>query len=52
MKTILDKVDPKYIECTTGICDHLYHNFNLILWFASIILMFVASKKYLIKQNN
>lgn len=50
MKTILDKVDYKYIECTTGICDHVYHNFNSILWVASIILMLVASKKYFNKH--
>jgi hypothetical protein len=51
MKTILDKVDPKYIECSTGICDHLYHNFNSILWIASIILILIASKKFLNKQR-
>ena len=25
MKTIFDKVDPKYLECGSGTCDHLEH---------------------------
>ena len=25
MKTIFDKIDPQYIECSTGICEHASH---------------------------
>lgn len=28
MKTIFDKVNPKYIDCATGICEHTSHTFN------------------------
>ena len=37
MKTIFDKVDPKYldhasagVECATGTCGHVSHSYNLI----------------------
>lgn len=28
MKTIFDKIDPKLIECTGGVCEHTSHQFN------------------------
>lgn len=28
MKTIFDKLDPKLIECTGGVCDHTSHQLN------------------------
>ena len=28
MKTIFDKIDPKYIECTGGMCEHTSHQMN------------------------
>lgn len=28
MKTILDKVDPKYLDCISGVCGHYIHTFN------------------------
>lgn len=31
MKTILDKIDPKYIECSVGTCEHVSHNGGIIL---------------------
>jgi len=28
MKTIFDKIDTKYIDCTTGACEHISHAYN------------------------
>lgn len=28
MKTIFDKIDTKYLDCTAGTCEHVAHNFN------------------------
>ena len=39
MKTILDKVDPKYLECSTGACEHASHQFNAITWVVVGIVM-------------
>lgn len=46
MKTIFDKVDPKYLECTAGTCEHVYHVFNgpIILVCGMFIVMLVTSK--------
>jgi len=30
MKTIFDKINPKYIECSTGVCEHTHHAPNMI----------------------
>ena len=32
MKTIFDKIDPSYIECATGTCEHTVHNTNIVSW--------------------
>ena len=40
MKTIFDKVDPKYLECTTGVCEHVSHNLNG-LYIAVVIVLLV-----------
>lgn len=45
MKTIFDKVDPMYIECTTGTCAHVAHNTNMYVWIVVAIL--IATIKYL-----
>lgn len=39
MKTILDKIDPKYLECTTGLCEHSIHQHNVILWCAITVIV-------------
>lgn len=47
MKTIFEKVDPKYIECGTGTCDHATHKVNSILPLlvvAAIILILGARR--------
>ena len=40
MKTILDKVDPKYLDCMSGACGHTIHTFNGV---TMIILSLVAT---------
>lgn len=45
MKTIFDKIDPKYIECTTGVCEHTVHTTNVYMWIVVAIL--IAASKYL-----
>lgn len=47
MKTIFDKVDPKYIECTTGACEHITHNHNTVLLPVLVVLLFVYSYKFI-----
>lgn len=39
MKTIFDKIDPKYLECATGACEHSGHQFNVITWVIAGILL-------------
>jgi len=47
MKTILDKVDPKYLECATGLCEHSSHSLNLLTWLSiSLVLGFLIGKVY------
>lgn len=31
MKTIFDKVDPKYIECGAGVCEHPLHQATSVI---------------------
>lgn len=38
MKTIFDKIDPKYLECTTGTCEHTSHAGNIMIWLGVIVL--------------
>lgn len=43
MKTIFDKVDPKYLECSTGACEHVSHMFNgSALICCSVLLLYIA----------
>ena len=39
MKTIFDKIDPKYIECASGTCEHVAHSNNAVLWTVIAILL-------------
>jgi len=43
MKTIFDKIEPKYLECTTGVCEHAGHNFNGVLIFIAIAMICTVS---------
>lgn len=39
MKTIFDKVDPKYLECGTGVCDHVAHSSVLPMYIITVLLL-------------
>ena len=59
MKTIFDKIDPKYlehaaqgVECSTGTCAHAYHTHNVIL--VGVIVacaVYLVLKKRLLTYN-
>lgn len=34
MKTIFDKIDPKYVECASGTCEHMSHSTILPMYMA------------------
>ena len=42
MKTIFDKVDPKYIECGTGMCEHTSHSHVMPLYIIAAVLLSMA----------
>ena len=45
MKTIFDKIDPKYIECSSGMCEHAAHTHVLPMYIlTSVITMLVVIK--------
>jgi hypothetical protein len=53
MKTILDKVDPKYFECLTGTCEHTIHATNGVMWIVAVALILLTGKYYYaIKDSN
>jgi hypothetical protein len=39
MKTIFDKIDPKYIECATGTCEHMSHSTTLPMYVATALVL-------------
>lgn len=51
MKTILDKVDPKYLDCVSGTCGHVMHTFNgatlIVLSLVATFAIYVAVKSRL-----
>lgn len=42
MKTIFDKVDPKYIECATGVCEHTAHGSVLPSYIVVTVLLYLV----------
>ena len=46
MKTILHKIDPRYIECTTGVCEHVTHKINIGLWAVIVVALTYVTVKY------
>lgn len=42
MKTIFDKINPKYLECTAGSCEHISHSLNPIIIITLVSLIIVA----------
>lgn len=52
MKTIFNKIEPKYLECTTGTCEHFEHKFNIV--YLSILLtagFYIAFKYIRLKRK-
>jgi hypothetical protein len=39
MKTIFDKIDPKYIECAGGVCEHASHSTILPMYMGAALLL-------------
>lgn len=39
MKTILDNVDPQYMNCMNGVCQHAEHKINSLWWIISIVTL-------------
>lgn len=46
MKTIFDKMNPKYIECSTGMCEHVSHKLNFGLCVVLVVALTYLSIKY------
>lgn len=46
MKTILDKIDPKYIDCATGACEHISHKMNTAIWLIVVVALVIGFTKY------
>ena len=46
MKTIFDKIDPQYIDCATGGCEHAMHNVNALIWILPILALLFSIYKY------
>mgnify|MGYP003979841733 CR=1 FL=1 len=46
MNTIFNKVDPAYINCMNGICEHAEHKVNSLWWLipAVILSLYIARK--------
>lgn len=42
MKTIFDKVDPKYMECATGVCEHAAHGSVLPSYIVAAVLVYLV----------
>lgn len=51
MKTIFDKVDPMYLDCTTGMCDHVSHQQNAVIIFAIAVYLSYNLYKYFNEQS-
>jgi hypothetical protein len=48
MKTIFETVDPKFMKCSTGTCEHVSHKPNMclpILLIVSAVLLIFHAKK-------
>jgi hypothetical protein len=41
MKTVFDKIDPEFLECSTGHCQHAIHAGNGFLWAFVFVLSLV-----------
>lgn len=39
MKTIFNQVDPVYINCVNGLCEHAEHKINTLWWLVPIMIL-------------
>lgn len=46
MKTILDKINPEYIKCSTGMCEHVSHKLNFGLCVILVVALTYLTIKY------
>lgn len=59
MKSIFDKVDPRFLECVTGTCSHTDHQAGIVVWLVmsliilNIIIMYndIIQNKFLLKNR-
>ena len=51
MKTIFDKIDPKYVECSAGTCEHVSHSGNGVLWCVVVALSLITIKYWYDYKN-
>jgi len=49
MKTMFDKIDPKHLDCVSGVCEHTSHQFNSVylLMIPVIVMGYIAFRKYI-----
>ena len=49
MKTIFDKIDPKHLDCVSGVCEHTSHQFNslYLLMIPVIVLGYIVLRKHI-----
>ena len=43
MKTIFDKINPQYLECSTGTCGHPEH-IGIVIAIASVVIISISLK--------
>ena len=46
MNTIFNKVDPAYINCMNGICEHAEHKVNSLWWLIPAVILISMAVKY------
>lgn len=51
MKTIFEKVDPKFIKCQTGVCEHQQHQTNGFLLAMVVVLALVVFRGFTFKKQ-
>jgi len=51
MKTIFDKINPEYLECTAGSCQHVIHSLNPVIILTLITLVVLGSRLYKISER-
>jgi hypothetical protein len=52
MKNIFNKVDPKFLECTTGVCEHANHNLNGAYWVILLSIVLYRIYKTKLRKHN